>query len=95
MGITIDIEKIARTSRLNLSEEEKREFKNDLEEILRSFEIISKIDTTNVEPTFRPIRIYNVYRDDKIRESMNRIELMKDIVNKEDFYYKGPKTQEE
>jgi len=90
--IESEVKKISEIARLNLTEEEIKEFSRDLVSILESFSIINRVNTENIKPTFRPIEVINKYREDKIKESLNRIEVMKNIKNKEDFYYKGPKT---
>ncbi len=87
-----EIKKICEIARLNLTEDEIKEFSRDLINILKSFSVINKVNTDNVKPTFRPIDVINKYREDKIKESLNRIEVMKNIKNKEKFYYKGPKV---
>jgi len=49
----MDIEKVARLARLELSEEEKITLGSQLEQILNYMEQLSRLDTTGVEPTSR------------------------------------------
>ncbi len=88
----INIDKIAEISRLKLTEEEKKEFERDLESIIDAFNIIQKVDVKDVEPTFSPINVKNVLREDVAGESLNTIEILNRVRNKEDSYYKGPKV---
>jgi aspartyl-tRNA(Asn)/glutamyl-tRNA(Gln) amidotransferase subunit C len=63
----MDIEKVARLARLELSKEEKETFGNQLEQILTYMEQLNRLDTTGVEPTSHAIPIYNVFRDDEVK----------------------------
>ncbi len=88
----INIDKIARTSRLKLTEEEKKEFEKDLESIIDAFNIIQKVNVKDVKPTFSPINVKNVLREDVVGESLNTIEILSRVKNKDNSYYKGPKV---
>ena len=46
----MDIEKVARLARLELSEEERETFGNQLEQILTYMEQLNRLDTTGVKP---------------------------------------------
>jgi aspartyl-tRNA(Asn)/glutamyl-tRNA(Gln) amidotransferase subunit C len=65
----MDIEKVARLARLELSEEEKETFGNQLEQILTYMEQLNQLDTTGVEPTSHAIPIQNVFREDETQSS--------------------------
>ncbi len=47
----MDIEKVARLARLELSEEERETFGNQMEQILTYMEQLNRLDTVGVEPT--------------------------------------------
>ena len=63
-----DVLKLARLSRLKLSEEEIKRFQTELSEILGYVEVLSKADTTGLEPTYQLTGLKNVTRKDEIRE---------------------------
>ena len=60
------IEKVAKVSRLKLSEKEIREFQPQLNEIVKFFSILDEADTKSIKPSFQPIEIKNVLREDKV-----------------------------
>jgi len=60
-----DVLKLAKLSRLRLSEEEISRFQNELSEILEYVEMLDKADTTGLEPTYQVTGLKNVMRPDK------------------------------
>ncbi len=64
---TIDRELLAhlsRVSRLELTEEEQERFTEQLKVILEAFREIDGVDTEGVEPSFQPLEVKNVWRED-------------------------------
>ena len=85
---------VAEVAKLKLSDEEVKKFKEDLEEILESFKKIAEVDVKDVEPTFQPIEVKNVFREDVVKESVGRDVGLSNTKNVEDGYFKGPKAIE-
>ena len=54
------IKKVAKNSRLELTEEEIKEFLPQLKEILSSFSKLQELDTEKVKPSFQPLEIKNI-----------------------------------
>jgi aspartyl-tRNA(Asn)/glutamyl-tRNA(Gln) amidotransferase subunit C len=71
-----DIEKVAYLSRLELSEDEKRDFTGHINRLLEHFENLQQLDTENVEPTSHVIPVYNVFRKDESRPSLSPEEVV-------------------
>jgi aspartyl-tRNA(Asn)/glutamyl-tRNA(Gln) amidotransferase subunit C len=90
----MDIEKVARLARLELSEEEKVTFGNQLEQILAYMEQLNGLDTTGVEPTSHAIPIYNVFRKDEVKASFSQEEVLAIAPDQEDGHLKVPKIIE-
>lgn len=86
------IEQIAKNARLKLTKKEVDEFLPQLKQVLESFSIVSKANTKNVEPSFHPIKIENVTREDKVEKSLTRKEALSNTKHKKDGYFKGPKV---
>ena len=80
----MDIEKVARLARLELSEEEKETFGNQMEQILTYMEQLNRLDTSGVEPTSHAIPIYNVFRDDEVKPSFPHEEVLAIAPDEED-----------
>ena len=90
----MDIEKVAKLARLELSEEEKETFGNQMEQILTYMEQLNRLDTTGVEPTSHAIPIYNVFRDDEVKPSFPHEEVLAIAPDEEDGHFKVPRIIE-
>ena len=90
----MDIEKVAKLARLELSEEEKEIFGNHLDQILTHMEQLNRLDTTGVEPTFHAISIENVFREDETRASCPQKEVLAIAPDEEGGYFKVPRIIE-
>ena len=86
------IKKVATNARLNLTESEINEFLPQLKEIITNFEIIQKAPTKNVEPSFQPMEIKNITREDKVSECLSQEDALKNSKHKSSGYFKGPKA---
>ena len=90
----VDIEKVAKLARLELSEGEKKTFGNQLDQILTYMEQLNRLDTSGVEPTSHAIPIQNVFREDETRPSFPREEVMDIAPEEEDGHFRVPKIIE-
>jgi aspartyl-tRNA(Asn)/glutamyl-tRNA(Gln) amidotransferase subunit C len=90
----MDIEKVARLARLELSAEEKATFGNQLEQILNYMEQLNQLDTTGVEPTSHAIPLFNVFKEDEVRSSFPQEEVLAIAPDEEDGHFKVPKIIE-
>jgi aspartyl-tRNA(Asn)/glutamyl-tRNA(Gln) amidotransferase subunit C len=90
----MDIEKVARLARLELSEEERETFGNQMEQILTYMEQLNRLDTTGVEPTSHAIPIHNVFREDEVKPSFPQEEVLGIAPDEEDGHFKVPRIIE-
>jgi aspartyl-tRNA(Asn)/glutamyl-tRNA(Gln) amidotransferase subunit C len=90
----MDIEKVARLARIKLTEEEKVIFGNQLEQVLTYMEQLNRLDTQGIEPTSHAIPIFNVFREDEVRPSMPREEVLGLAPSQEDGHFKVPRIIE-
>jgi len=90
----MDIEKVARLARLELSEEERVTFGNQLEQILTYMEQLNRLDTTGVEPTSHAIPIHNAFREDETRPSFPQEEVLSISPDQENGHFKVPRIIE-
>lgn len=60
----INIDYVANLARLELSEEEKKLFSAQLENILHYFDKLNKVDVSGVEALAHPFSSYNVWQED-------------------------------
>ena len=90
------IEQIAELALLELSEEEKEQFSQELNSILGYFKKLNDLDTSNVKPTRHPIEeLKNVFRTDEPWEGLTQKEALKNAKNTKDGYIKAPRILNE
>ena len=82
-----DVLHIALLARLGLSEAEVEKFREQLSHILENFEVLQKVDTTNVPPTAQSIPLQNVMREDEVAPSLPSSEILANAPRREgDFF---------
>ncbi|MBM7565310.1 Asp-tRNA(Asn)/Glu-tRNA(Gln) amidotransferase subunit GatC [Paenibacillus sacheonensis] len=95
MSITrTDVEHVANLARLELSEQEKEQFEGQLNAILKYAEKLNELQTDDVEPTTHVLPVYNVMRDDAIRESVSNETALRNAPEDEDGQFKVPAVLE-
>lgn len=63
-----DVLKLARLSRLRLSDEQIDNFRTELSEILTYVDQLDQVDTTGLEPTYQVTGLVNVMRPDEVKD---------------------------
>ncbi|MEW6107906.1 MAG: Asp-tRNA(Asn)/Glu-tRNA(Gln) amidotransferase subunit GatC [Nitrospirota bacterium] len=90
----ISIEHLSRLARINLSDDEKELFGNQIDSILSYMDKLNELDTSNIEPTSHVISIGNVVRDDLSGTPLNREEALFNAPDHTDKFYRVPKIIE-
>jgi aspartyl-tRNA(Asn)/glutamyl-tRNA(Gln) amidotransferase subunit C len=83
-----EIEHIAKLARLDLTKKEKEKFALQLSSILDYVSELSKVDTKNVEPIANITGLFNIEREDEIKPSLPREELLKNAPKQKDGFLK-------
>ena len=86
------VKKVAAIARLELTKKELDQFSKDMGSILNAFKTLDKVDTKTVKPTFQPVDMRNVTRDDVVEPGMPKKEALANTDNKEEGHFKGPKV---
>lgn len=87
--------KVAKNSRLKLSEAEARKFLPQMQEILESFSKLDKLDTSKAKPSFQPLPLKNVMRKDTPRQAFSQEQALSLAKHSKNGYFKGPKVVSE
>lgn len=69
-----DVLKLARLARLDLTEEEVEEFRDELSEILQYVEQLQSVDVDGLKPTNQVTGLTDVTRPDEIRDYGYKVE---------------------
>ena len=79
---------IALLARLGLTEDEVNKLREQLSNILENFEILQKVDTTDVPPTAQSIALQSVMRNDEAAPSLPQSEILANAPQKEGNFFK-------
>ena len=86
------IENIARISRLNLTKSEIKEFLPQLKEVLNNFSKLNELNIEKVKPSFQPVIVKNVLREDVVGKCLTQEEALKNSKHKKNGYFVGPRA---
>lgn len=86
------IDHVASVARLDLTEDEKKKFLKDLNEILAAFRVLDSVDTKSVEPSFQPLPLADVMREDAAEKCISQEKALFNTDHKEKGFFKGPRV---
>ncbi len=80
----------AKIARIELSKKEVSRFQKDMNDILAAFRVLD--EAPNAEPSFQPVHIENVFREDKIEQCLPQEIALRNTKHKEKGFFKGPRA---
>ncbi|AWB09969.1 aspartyl/glutamyl-tRNA(Asn/Gln) amidotransferase subunit C [Thermodesulfobium acidiphilum] len=86
---------VANLARLELKDSEVESLKEDLGKILNYFITLNDVNTDDVEPTFHPFPINNVFREDIVKKSFPVEEILSNAPDRTLTYFLVPRIVEE
>jgi aspartyl-tRNA(Asn)/glutamyl-tRNA(Gln) amidotransferase subunit C len=89
------IRKVAKLSRLDLSDAEVEEFAGQLSSILDYVEKMNELNTDGIEPLAHCLPIANVFREDNVKESLGTEKVLSNAPQSEAEFFKVPKILED
>jgi aspartyl-tRNA(Asn)/glutamyl-tRNA(Gln) amidotransferase subunit C len=85
------VRKVAKLSRLELTEAEVEEFTGQLSAILDYVEKMNELDTEGIEPLAHCLPISNVFREDCVKESLGTEKALDNAPQRDGDFFKVPK----
>jgi aspartyl-tRNA(Asn)/glutamyl-tRNA(Gln) amidotransferase subunit C len=89
------VRKVARLSRLELTEAEVEEFTGQLSAILDYVEKMNELDTDNVEPLAHCLPVSNIFRADSVKVSLGTEKTLANAPQRDGEFFKVPKILDE
>jgi aspartyl-tRNA(Asn)/glutamyl-tRNA(Gln) amidotransferase subunit C len=86
------IDNLAKLAHLSFSEDERREIKADLQEMITFIEKLKEVDTEGVTPLMHMSSNVNVLRDDVVQGSITREDALKNAPDTDGTFFKVPKV---
>ena len=80
--------KLAKLSRIELSESEVEKFRRELSTVLEYIDELKKVDVSGIDEVFEVTGLVNVQRDDKVVDHGNRDEIFSQAPEMKDGYFK-------
>ena len=84
------LQSVANNARIKLNKKEEEELLDQLNDVLKIFSKLSEVNTDKIEPSFQPIEVKNVFREDRVE--ICKEDVLSNTKNKENNYFKGPKA---
>lgn len=92
MKITVkDVEHVALLGRLELSEADKENYTQTLNDILEYMEVLNGVDTSQVEPTAHVLPLRNVFREDRLHPTLDKELALSNAPEEEGGCFKVPR----
>lgn len=85
------VRKVAKLSRLELTDAEVEEFTGQLSAILGYVEKMNELDTADVEPLAHCLPVSNVLREDSPKESLGTEKVLANAPQRDEEFFKVPK----
>ena len=82
--------KVSLLGRLLLSEQELDKMTSQLGAILDYMELLAEVDTTGVEPMAHALDVANVFREDRVRPSLDRAAALANAPHRDEECYLVP-----
>lgn len=86
------VEKLARLSRLQFTETEKAEIKNDLQRMIAFVEKLNELNLDDVKPLLHMNEEVNVLREDEVKEAVSREDALKNAPLHDEQFFLVPKV---
>ena len=84
------VEKVSLLARLRLSETELATLTAQLAQVVDYMDLLGELDTENVEPMAHAVEISNVFREDELRPSFDRAEMLARAPHADGEFYLVP-----
>ena len=85
---------VAELAHLKLDDAQKRQAADDLARMIGYVDKLSELDTDGVEPMSHAFPVTNIFREDEVRESMEREQVLANAPAVKDGCFLVPKTVE-
>ena len=85
-----EVEKVSLLGRLLLSEDELDTMTTQMGQILQYMDLLAEVDTEQVEPMAHALEVSDVFRDDLVRQGLDRRQALANAPERDDECYRVP-----
>ena len=94
MSGTIDVNKLSKMAKFNVSSDEAAQFEARAEFLVEDFKKLAEVDTENMKPLIYAAELTNIIREDKVNKTISREALLANAPDRTEEYFRVPKTVE-
>ena len=81
-----EVRHIALLARVAMTDEELERMRDEMSNILEHFDVLQEVDTEGVEPTAHTANVRSVMRDDEVRPSAGKEDVLSNAPRREDDF---------
>ena len=85
-----EVERVSLLARLELTEAELTAMTEQLGQVIGYMDLLSELDTEDVEPMAHAVELSNVFRPDELRASYNRLDMLARAPHADGEFYLVP-----
>ncbi len=89
---TKELKYVADLARIKLTEKETGLFSKQLNSILEYIDKLKQLDTKKVEPMSHALEMVNIFREDKVKKSLDREKVLENAPSAKDGFFEVPKV---
>ena len=90
-----DMENVAVLSRLAIPADKEEQYTQQLNDFLEYVDNLSAVPTDDIQPIAHVLPVSNVFREDVVKESLDREMALSNAPLKDDGYFRVPKVLED
>jgi len=87
-----DVEYVSKLSRLSFGEDEKKDFVEKLNSVVEYIEKLEEVDVEGVKPMYHAVDVKNVFREDEVKPSFKREDMISNAPDVEGGCFRVPKV---
>ncbi len=89
-----EVERVAKLARLELTDEEKETFTDQMDAILAYVDKLNELDTSNIIPTAHAVPMENAFREDQVVPSIGVDNALANAPDRVEGFFRVPKVIE-
>ena len=90
-----EVTHIATLCRIGMTDEDLERFAEQLSQILEQFEVLDRVDTSDIPPTAQTFDMHSVFRDDAPGEALPQDDALLNAPRREEQYFRVQAILEE
>jgi aspartyl-tRNA(Asn)/glutamyl-tRNA(Gln) amidotransferase subunit C len=88
------IDQLAESSKLYLTEDEKKKISAEMENIILFVNKLNELDTSNTKPMYQVVEMKNIFREDSVKNILDRDKILENAPSVENGCFKVPRVVE-